>query len=100
MKINIEAKFEIKDISVKLGEGKIHENFLAYASLKFEDENNGYYFTISGFSIWKSKYGGYNVETPKKVHFTYFLSDKVLMQKIRKAIIEKYEYEKIPVIEN
>lgn len=94
MKINI---VEI-NASVKLTSGQ-HENLLANATLTFKGEL-GEYFTISGFTIWKSKFGGLNVEVPKKKYFKYCLFEKSLFEKIKKEIIEKYDYASVPIIGN
>jgi len=95
MKVNInEIKFTIKEA---IKEGK-HENLLAYATVMFKGEL-GEYFSISGFTVWKSKYGGYNVAVPSKQDFKYCLIEKSLWRRIKQEIIEKYEYMEIPVIE-
>jgi hypothetical protein len=86
--------------NVKLTSGQ-HENLLANATLTFKGEL-GEYFTISGFTVWKSKFGGFNVVVPKKWNFKYFLSEKSLFEKIKKEILEKYDYASIasvPIIE-
>jgi len=94
MKINInEIKFKIK-----LVEGEKHPNLLAYATLIFQEES-GEYFTISGFTLWKSKYGGYNLEVPSNKGFKHCLFEKSFKQKIKQEIIKQYEYESIPLIE-
>jgi hypothetical protein len=93
MKIDI-TELQIK---VKKAEGKKNENLLANVSLTFRGELG--YFTISGFTFWKSKFGGYNLEVPQKPGFKYVMFEKSLMQKIKKEVEEKYEYEDIPVIE-
>ena len=95
MKINInEIKFTIKQAT----DSNKHPNLLAYITLTFKGES-GEYFTISGFTLWKSNYGGYNVEVPSKRGFKYCLIEKSLWQKIKKEIIDKYDYESIPIIE-
>lgn len=94
IKIN-EVKFTIREATEK----NKHQNLLAYVSITFKEES-GSYFTISSFTFWKSKYGGYNVTVPSKPGFEYCLIEKSLWRKIRKEIIAQYEYESIPVIEN
>jgi len=95
MKINInEIKFTIKRATDK----KKHPNLLAYITLTFKEEF-GEYFTISGFTFWKSKFGGYNVEVPSKIGFKYCLIEKSLWRKIKQEIIKQYDYESIPIIE-
>lgn len=96
MKINIT---EI-EANVKLVSGK-HENLLANASLTFKGEL-GEYFTITGFTVWKSKYGGFNVEVPQKRYFKnvfkYCLFSKSFFEKIKKEILEKYDYASMPIV--
>lgn len=100
MKINInKSKFTLTKISIKQVADKKNPNLLAYASLTFKDEDAGEYFVISGFTVWKSKYEGYNVEVPKKPSFQYCLFEKSLWRKIKKEIIDRYIYESIPIIE-
>jgi hypothetical protein len=95
MKINInEINFTIKEAT----DADKHQNLLAYLTLTFQEESGGY-FTISGFTLWKSKFGGYNVEVPGKRGFKYCLIEKSLWRKIKEEIIEQYEYKNIPIIE-
>jgi len=94
IKIN-EIKFTIREATEK----DKHPNLLAYVSFTFKEES-GSYLIMSGFTFWKSKYGGYNVAVPSKPGFQYFLGDKSLWRKIKKEIIEQFEYENIPIIEN
>lgn len=93
MKIN----FTEITANVKLTSGQ-HENLLANATLIFKGEL-GEYFTISGFTVWKSKFGGLNVEVPKKKYFKYCLFEKSLFEKIKKEILDKYDYADIPIVE-
>ncbi|HOX10363.1 MAG TPA: hypothetical protein P5323_00180 [Candidatus Moranbacteria bacterium] len=84
--------------SVKLTSGQ-HENLLANATLTFKGEL-GEYFTISGFTVWKSKYdNALNVQVPQKRNFKYCLFEKSLLEKIKREIIEKYDYASIPIVE-
>lgn len=95
MRINItELKFTIKEAT----DTNKHPNLLAYVTLTFK-EGTGEYFTMSGFTLWKSKYGGYNVEVPSKRGFKYCLIEKSLWRKIKQEIINQYDYDNIPVIE-
>lgn len=94
IKIN-EIKFTIREVTEK----DKHPNLLAYVSITFKEES-GSHFTISGFTFWKSLYSGYNVAVPSKPGFEYCLIEKSLWRKIRKEIIDQYEYESIPVIES
>jgi len=95
MKINIkEIKLTINEAS---GEKK-HPNLLAFVTLTLKEED-GQYFSISGFTLWKSKFGGYNIEAPGKRGFKYCLIGKSLWQRIKKEIIKQYDYESIPIIE-
>ena len=95
MQINInEIKFTIK----KATGNEKHPNLLAYVTLTFKEES-GEYFTISGFTFWRSKFTGYNLEVPGKAGFKYCIADKSLWRKIKQEIIRQYEYETIPVVE-
>lgn len=99
MKINIEEKFSISNITIKkVAVGK-NPNLLAYASLTFKGES-GSYFTMSGFTVWISKFGGFNVETPKNKNFQFYLFEKSLLKKIKSEVIRAYEYSEIPVVED
>lgn len=95
MKINIkELKFKIQ----KAKDKRKHPNLLAFVTLTFVGEF-GEYFSISGFTLWKSKYGGYNIEVPGKKGFKYCLIERSLRRKIEQEIIREYEYMEIPIIE-
>ncbi len=94
-------KIDITNLEIKIIEAtgiKKHENLLAFVTLIFRGEL-GEYFTISGFTLWISKHGGYNVEEPQRPGFQYCLFEKSLWGKIKKEIIEQFEYKKIPVVE-
>jgi len=96
MEINInKLKFVVK----KVTDTKKHQNLLAYVTLAFRGES-GEHFAISGFTLWKSKFGGYNVEMPGKRGFKYCLIEQSLMRKIDQEIIEEYEYGEIPIVED
>lgn len=79
---------------------KRHENLLANASVSFKGSISGQYFTITGFTVWKSKYGGIAVQVPQKNFppFKYLLVEKSLWKKMSDEIIKKYEYESIPTV--
>jgi hypothetical protein len=95
MKINInEINFTIKQAT----DSNKHQNLLAYITLTFKEES-GEYFTISGFTFWKSKFDGYNLEVPGKSGFKYCLIEKSLWRKIKQEIIKQYDYKDIPIIE-
>lgn len=95
MKINInEIKFTIK----KLTGLKKHPNLLANITIIFKEES-GEYLTISGFTLWKSKFEGYNLEVPSKPGFKFSLISTSLKNKIKKEVIKQYEYEDIPIVE-
>lgn len=98
MEIKIQGKFVLNKISIKPIKDKKNPNLLGYASISFKEEISGEYFTISGFTIWKSKFEGYNVEVPAKKHFKFCLFESSLWRKIKQKIIKKYEYEEIPII--
>lgn len=77
-----------------------HPNFLASAIVTFKEQMGGY-LSISGFTIWKSKYEGqgYNVEVPSKPGFKFCLCEKTLWKTISQEVIREYEKFTIPVIE-
>ncbi len=76
-----------------------HENMLATASITLKEEVGGY-FTISGFTVWKSKdYKGMNITEPQKPGFKYVLFESNLGRMIKAEIVKCYEKEMIPVIE-
>lgn len=94
MKINItEVNFTI----TKNTDPNKHKNLLGYATLTFKDEL-GDYFTITGFTIWKSKIDDLlNVEPPGKIGFKYCLGP--ILKKLKKEIIKQYDFQSIPIIE-
>jgi hypothetical protein len=106
MQINI-TQLEIK-ISPINNPSK-HQNLLAHVILKFK-ENSGDGFIISGFTLWKSKYGygyhGYHVEPPTRLpsrggyKFRYFSCDSFLWRKIEREIINQYECGDIPIYDS
>ncbi|MDO8632983.1 MAG: hypothetical protein Q7K38_00315 [Candidatus Wildermuthbacteria bacterium] len=98
MKIDIEEKFSLTNISIKKAEGGKNPNLLAFATITFKSET-GSYFMMSGFTIWISKFGGLNVEVAKNLNFKYYIFEKSLDQKIKKAIMKEYEFLSIPIIE-
>lgn len=94
MEINFKAiKFKIK----LANDENTHENLLAYVTLTFQEES-GEHFIVSGFTFWKSKFSGYNIEAPQRPGFKYCFISTTLKRKIEKEIIRKYEDETIPVI--
>jgi hypothetical protein len=97
MRINInEITIKIRLISET---ERKHENILGNASITLKEEDGGY-FTISGFTIWKSKdFKGLNITEPQKPGFKYVLFEPNTGRRIKAEIIKAYEMEKIPVIE-
>ena len=76
-----------------------HENMLANAFLTFKDDNGGY-FTIPAFTVWKSKeYKGLNVTEPQKTGFKYVQFESNYGRMIKAEIVRCYEKELIPVID-
>lgn len=78
-----------------------HENILASASITLKNDEGGY-FTISGFTVWKSKdYAGLNITVPQnpRSKFKYVQFESGLGKKINRMIEEAYHMEKIPVID-
>lgn len=78
---------------------KFNENILANASLVFVGDL-GTYFTLTGFTVWKSKFGGYNVEVPQKKNFKYCSFAPSFWESVKTLIIDAYEWETIPVSDN
>lgn len=72
---------------------KRNKNILASASVSFNGPSVEY-LTITGFTVWKSKYKGLNVTVPQKnfPSFKYLLVEKTLWKKIFSEILNKYEY--------
>lgn len=88
---------------IKLATDKQYPNLLAHASLKLIDEHERY-FTISGFTIRKSKYDGkpYLMPPSKRMgngFFKFTLIEKSLWKEIEKETLAEYEKETIPVVE-
>jgi hypothetical protein len=75
-----------------------HQNLLANASVSFKAVGNQY-FTITGFSVWKSKYGGLSVQVPQKASFKFLLVEGSLWKTISNEIIEEYERSIIPIVQ-
>jgi len=97
----ITMKINDTEITSKIqlaGEKKMHPNFLATVILLIKWES-GEYISISGFNLWLSKHGGYNVTMPQRPKFKYCLFEETLWRKIKKEIIRQYEYKRIPIIE-
>ena len=96
MKINItEVTVKVKPTSEQ---DRKHPNILGTASITLKEEVGGY-FTISGFTVWKSKdYKGMNVTEPQKPGFKYVLFESNFGRMIKAEIIKAYEKELIPII--
>lgn len=89
------------ELSVKIQKmsGNKHANLLASAIITLKGDDNTY-INFSGFTIWKSKYEGFNVEMPaKSKFFKYCLCEKSLWERIKKEILKEYEKFSIPIIE-
>lgn len=83
---------------VKLVEqGTKHPNILGNAIVKFAFTENEF-LSLSGFTIWKSQYGGYNITPPGRGRFKHCLFDPITKKKIDKLILEEFEYAEIPTI--
>ena len=96
----METNFNKIEFIIKKATGeKKHPNLLAFITLRIEEGKSDEYIIISGFTLWKSKFGGYNVEVPNKPGFKYCLISKFLWEEITQKIIKEYNYESIPVIE-
>ena len=95
-------KTNIQEITIKVkiapeNERK-HPNILASAFVTFKEEEGGY-ITISGFTVWRSKHGGLNVTYPGTKNFQFCRSEPAFWKRLKSAIIDAYEIEKIPIIE-
>ena len=98
MKISFEEiTIKIKILSEK---DRPHPNLLANAFVTINGPDG--YVTITGFTVWKSKYGekSFNIEVPKKKNFKYLLVEKSLWNKIKIEVIKQFEYENIPICNN
>jgi hypothetical protein len=96
-------KITFTDLEVKIkkiADKTKHPNLLAYATVIFKN-SMGDYFSITGFTVWKSKFDnvGLNVEEPGRRNFKYVLAEKSFMEKLKKEILEKYNYAEIPIVE-
>jgi len=100
MKIYIqEAKFTIKPAC-----DEKYPDLLAFVSMKLIDDHSRH-FTVNGFTVRKSKYDGKPYLLPPsksmggKGFFKFVLSEKSLWREIEKEVVEQYQYESIPIIE-
>jgi len=96
-------KITFTDLEVKIkkvADKTKHPNLLAYATVIFRN-SMGDYFSITGFTVWKSKFEnvGLNVEEPGRKNFKYVLAEKSFTEKLKKEILEKYSCEEIPIVE-
>ncbi len=99
MENNTKENFQICEIKIKKRENSTTPNLLADAAIKFQG-NDESYFIVSGFTVWKSNYKGLNVDVPKNKTFQFCLFEKSLWSQIKKMIIKKYNFERIPIIED
>jgi len=87
------------ELTVKINSMKCKNPSLLASAMVVLKEQNGGCLSITGFTIWKSKFGGLNVEMPKKPGFKFCLCEKVLWEKIKQEILKEYS-RFIPVIED
>jgi hypothetical protein len=95
----ITVKIQLTEIIAKtklVDNKKLNPNLLANATLVFRGEM-GEYFTITGFTIWKSKYEGINVCVPRKGYFKFCLFEESIWKKIKKAVLDSYDYESMKI---
>lgn len=95
-------KTNIQEITIKINiiseTERKHPNILANAFVTFKEEGGGY-LTISGFTVWLSKHGGFNVTYPRSnTGFQFCRGEPGFLKRLKSAVIEAYEYEKIPII--
>ena len=76
----------------------VHPNILSNASVTLKDDEGGY-FTISGFTIWKSQYEGLNVTAPGSIKFKYCQFESGFWKRLKIEIIKAYDDSKIPIID-
>ena len=88
------TELTVKIVDIK----KTHQNLLASAMVTLK-EQGGECLTISGFTVWISKLGGYNVEMPQKPGFKFCLCEKLLWERIKQEILKEYS-RFIPVVED
>jgi len=76
-------------------------NIIGNASISIKSLS-GEFITITGFTVWKSKFGGYNITPPtdSRSRFQYCLIDKLLWKKIKDLVIESFEYDNIPMVKD
>lgn len=103
MNITITEKFIVSNISITKTENAKIPNLRASAIITFKGEDDSY-FSISGFTVWKSKQNdSLNVSVPQKRNFgncfEYFLPEKSFWKKLKAEIIKQYEDSTIPIIE-
>lgn len=96
MKIN----FTDIEIKITVPKEKKSENLLAKVILILKSDDGSEYFSISGFTLWKSKYGGYNLTPPSCGYFKFCLIGQSLKGKIEKEVVKQYEYNRIPIVED
>ena len=96
MKINIKKI----DFTIKQVEDKKYPDLLARVSIKFIDEHERF-FCINGFTIRISKFNKKPYLWPpvKQGGFKFTLVEQSWWKELEKEIIDKYEFDKIPVID-
>lgn len=93
---------QLKELGVKINLlTDKHPNLLANAHVTFKFET-GEHFTITGFSIWKSKFegSGLNITQPQRARFQFCYFEKSIWNKIKKYILDAYDYETIAQYNN
>ena len=96
-------KTNIQEITIKVNiiaeNERKHPNILANAFVTFKEDGGGY-ITISGFTVWRSKHGGYNVTYPRSnTGFQFCRSEPGFWKRLKSEIIDTYERAKIPIID-
>ena len=94
-------QIEINEFTCKVSpvEKTQHPNLLANVSVSFKGIGSQY-FTITGFTIWKSKFGGLSVQLPQKNGFKYLLVEKSLWKKMSDEILSQYDYASMPIVKS
>ncbi len=99
MKYTDKTSISLDEFSVKIT--KIHENpknenILASATVTFKGSSG--HMTITGFTVWKSKFGGFNVTGPTNRMYKQLLMEGHLKTLVDEKVLKAYEYATIPTV--
>jgi hypothetical protein len=88
------------NIELRKSSQEDHENLLAYINIGLEGDN--ILISLYGATLWLSKINNdYNLEFPRKKRhgFMFYNVSEELYEEIKHLIVEEYEKESIPVID-